>query len=445
MAKLVAGGCDHRATAPCEGVFGGKPMLRCVSIAAITAASVILFGCASAQLNYNTIDLASSSSRLITSQVLYNLAQFRSSPFAIPAQVSIPSGSATTTNSVTPTISVPLTSSLTTVIANSAAAPAFFSTSNTHAKPNGTIGGSVADQWSQNWTVTPLDEPDQLLRLRAIYRYGAGLIDRAEFTCEYPLVQENKSSGGSGQQSVNININGVTASAGVESNKPANSDEYSYKNAPCKSNIGTPDPSFLKLPTCIICEYPSDQPKPPKKPKPISVTGDLSSSTISVKGTSAPLTTDLIGATVTGYCIKASTVISAINDDPLTIELSQGGAACPKKGGTFFIARQQQPAAQQYVLDVNHQLTNRWLWNPECDGPLLPGSPPLGHYAGEDLYLNPGPASEFEYSNFVVFVLEATTESTATSGGATSSGKGTPQKAGATPLQQPARSEFILE
>lgn len=156
-----------------------------------------LAGCASTQLNFNTLDLASSSESLITSQVLYNLAKIRSFAYAVPAQVSIPSGSATTTNAVTPTLGGPIGPSLTTTLANSAAAPLFNATTRTHVNPNSTVSVSVGDQWSQNWTMTPLSDPDQLRRLRALYRFGAGWTNRAGLACEYPVVQKAKGGGAS--------------------------------------------------------------------------------------------------------------------------------------------------------------------------------------------------------------------------------------------------------
>src|SRR5215471_18271139 len=111
-------------------------MCRAIVVAACLVACVLIGGCASTQLNYNTLDLASSSENLITSQVLDNLARVRSFAYAIPAQVSIPSGSATTTNSVTPTLGGPIGPSLTTNVANSVASPSFFSTTKTHLNPN---------------------------------------------------------------------------------------------------------------------------------------------------------------------------------------------------------------------------------------------------------------------------------------------------------------------
>ena len=61
--------------------------LRIIAILAATcAAAVLVSGCASTQLNENTLDLAESTDNLLTKQVKYNLAQFIDSQMAIPAQ-----------------------------------------------------------------------------------------------------------------------------------------------------------------------------------------------------------------------------------------------------------------------------------------------------------------------------------------------------------------------
>jgi hypothetical protein len=348
---------------------------------AVAAAFCLLSaGCASTQLNSNTLDLASSSESLITSQVLYNLKKFGSAPYAIPAQVSIPSGSATTTNAVTPTLGGAIGPSLTTTLANSAAAPGFFATTKTHLNPNSTLSVSVGDQWSQNWTLTPLSDPDQLRRLRALYRFGAGWTNRPKLACEYPVVQ--KTGGGNGtssSQTVNVYVNG--AKADKDANNGGGNDLTAYTVDECeiervvklKTTIaGKPvvkeitvtsnktirevDPAFVTLPSCILCDYQSD-----------------------------------------------------------------------------------------HHLVVNKSLTNGWLWKPEQPTPF--GDPVrIGHIGDPELYLAPNEfcdvqCSEKEFSDFVLFVLEATLQSAAGSGG----GKGSPQKGGAPGiLQEKAQPQLQL-
>jgi len=413
------------------------------------AASVLLAGCASAQLNFNTLDLAASSDGLITSQVLFNLGKFRSSPYAIPSQVSIPSGSATTTNSITPTVSAPTGSAVTSTLANSAAAPVFFASTHSNVTPNGSVGGSVTDQWSQNWTLTPLEDPDQLRRLRALYRFGAGVVsDPAIFACEYPLVQkaENSGSGTSGQ-SVSVYVNGANASVQSDGAKSASNVTYTYDSEITNKchwkAAGTPDPTFLKPPGCIICDYQAL--KPAVKPKKITFSGNLNRTTIDKISDAAFGQRDLklVGSQIEGLCIPGSTTVKAINVPTnqgklSSIEISQPATCNGETHATI------TPSAKpDRTLKVNPRLTNRWLWNPSLGLPPPDGLVPLGRHAGQELYLRPGLSSRQEYSDFILFVLEATLESTSTAGGG-AGGKGTPQKGGApSPLQAPAAPTLI--
>jgi hypothetical protein len=336
----------------------GGVVMRVVRVAACFVTCFFFAGCASTQLNFNALDLASSSEDLITSQVLYNLAKVRSSPYAIPAQVNIPSGSATTTNAVTPTLGGPIGPSLTTTLANSAASPLFNATTKTHLNPNSTVSVSVGDQWSQNWTLTPLSDPDQLRRLRALYRFGAGWTDEGGLACEYPVVQ--KPQGGTGSsQTVNVYIDGKKP----ETETPEGPKDNSYSVPQCpKRIISQVDAAFVKPPGCVLCDY-----------------------------------------------------------------------------------------KNKHELVVNHELANNWLWDPAR--PSLYGEPlPLGHYGRQDLYLMPtrSPAcgqlseikcSEKEFSDFVLFVLEATLQSTSAAGG----GKGSPLKSGAPGvLQEKAAPQFQI-
>jgi hypothetical protein len=77
------------------------------------AIPLLLVGCASTQLNYNTLDLASTIDVLVINQVLSNLAKFKDSRGAIPSQVALTSGLVATSNSISPSISSPLNLGLT--------------------------------------------------------------------------------------------------------------------------------------------------------------------------------------------------------------------------------------------------------------------------------------------------------------------------------------------
>ncbi|MGD0420946.1 MAG: hypothetical protein ABSA68_15410 [Xanthobacteraceae bacterium] len=414
--------------------------------AAIAAASIAIAGCASTQLNYNTLDLASSSQDLLTSQVLFNLGKFRSSPYAIPSQVSIPSGSATTTNSITPTIGGPVGVQSTGTLANSAVAPAFFATTRTNVAPNGTFTASFGDQWSQNWTLTPLEDPDQLRRLRALYQFGAGWSDRKVFGCAYPLVQKAQSSGSMSSTPVNVYVNGANSSSKSNSQKSATNQTYIYSGKMAKACAyvtvqGSPDPAFLKPPGCIICDYTVELP-PSDEPTKIQFTGTVSSEKATVGKIDKDLDLKVVGSPITGLCIPGSTIVKAKNADG-SIVLSEHPTCDIEKTILTVSVTPVSPKSTPHVLQVNPSLSNEWLWKPNTGLPFPPDSK-LGNYAGLDLYLTPDPESRQKFSDFVLFVLEATLQSTSSQGGA-ASGKGTPQKAGGpASLQLPAQPQNLL-
>jgi hypothetical protein len=70
--------------------------------------SLFVSGCSSTQLNYNTLDLATSVGDIQTQQVLYNLSIILDDPAAIPTHIDLSDGTASTTNSIEPSISFPI-------------------------------------------------------------------------------------------------------------------------------------------------------------------------------------------------------------------------------------------------------------------------------------------------------------------------------------------------
>src|SRR5262245_466853 len=129
--------------------------MRCArqSAAATMAAVVVVAGCASTQLNYNTADLASSLNSLTKRQIFYNLAQALTDPEFAPSQATISIGTAQTLNSVTPSISVPLGTPVVTTT-RVGASPGLgrggsqFTSAIT--SPTPTLGVQVVDAWNQS-------------------------------------------------------------------------------------------------------------------------------------------------------------------------------------------------------------------------------------------------------------------------------------------------------
>jgi hypothetical protein len=73
------------------------------------AVSSHLAGCASTELTFNTLDIASTTDDLMTEQVFHNLSDFIDSDLAYPTQLVIGSGTATTNDSLTANYTDPLT------------------------------------------------------------------------------------------------------------------------------------------------------------------------------------------------------------------------------------------------------------------------------------------------------------------------------------------------
>ena len=190
-------------------------------LAVVTLVGVAIGGCASTQLNYNTLDLAASLDSLTTKQILFNLARTLEDPYAVPSEINIAAGTATTSNSITPTFSTPLSASTTAT-----------NTSFSVTHPNGTVSVGASDQWEQGWTLDPINNPDEVRRLQALYRYAIGWIrDDQAFKCEYPI-----------QSGANLTP------------KPR---KYTLNCAKADgSRVAIevmPDPTFLVRPSCVIC------------------------------------------------------------------------------------------------------------------------------------------------------------------------------------------------
>jgi hypothetical protein len=216
--------------------------LRLISI----AACLLVCGCASTQLNYNTADLASSLNSLTRRQIFFNLAQALTDPEFVPSQATISIGTAQTLNAVTPSISVPLGLPTVTMARDGTGrfAGSQFSTQVT--SPTPTLGLQMTDGWNQSWTMVPLNSAPQLRRLRALYQYVTGTmphlgarilsLEEAErlFLCEYPLQSFNvaPTSG-----NVIFRIDGC----------PNNNTRES------QSRVVHVDPTFTQGPSCIIC------------------------------------------------------------------------------------------------------------------------------------------------------------------------------------------------
>jgi len=231
------------------------------------ALSDALAGCASAQLNLNTLDLASTVGDIQTQQVLYNLSLLRDNPAAIPTHVDLTTGTASTTNSIAPTFGVPIDAGITaaTTIARAvAASPSTTTTTQTTSSlASATATTQLQDQWSQSWAYDPVISGDELRRLRLIYKYGLGLISDGDFIRGYPLIEKPQtiaySGGGDSGQIYNDPVYcpniGLRASTGTTEDvtRKQQSGPGAAKCASISINIQIPDEHFLHEPSCIVC------------------------------------------------------------------------------------------------------------------------------------------------------------------------------------------------
>ena len=210
---------------------------------------LVLTGCASTQLNYNTADLAASLGSLQKRQIFYNLSQALDDPEFVPSQVTISIGTAQTANAVNPNINIPLGPSFSsaTRVTDAARNPSTQLTGTfTSAAPG--IGVQLVDSWNQSWTMVPANGSNQLRRLRALYQFATGSFTGPEpgreltaeeaeklFLCEYPL-----------------------QALAVPSSPPG--DNIAYRLEGCPENGSGPrtrlmyaDPTFTQGPNCVIC------------------------------------------------------------------------------------------------------------------------------------------------------------------------------------------------
>jgi len=152
------------------------------------AVCLLVGACAAKQLNSNTLDLAASLDSLTTKQVLYNLGRALDDDSFVPSQVSIAAGSASTTNSVSPSVSIPLTPSSSVTTTTSFSNPQSGGVSAQAGLASVGLNVAVQDLWQQGWTLDPVGDADQLRRLTALYRYAVGSIaTEQEFLCQYPI------------------------------------------------------------------------------------------------------------------------------------------------------------------------------------------------------------------------------------------------------------------
>ena len=120
-----------------------------------------LTGCASWQLNDNTLDVGGSVGDLYERQVRSNLAYLKQHPNSLPSLFIVDTGEINTQGNVGANFTIPLGNSVTrTVVSNGVSEIV---------APYPSLGLPFGDQWSEKWTIKPFMKARQLIYLRAGY------------------------------------------------------------------------------------------------------------------------------------------------------------------------------------------------------------------------------------------------------------------------------------
>jgi hypothetical protein len=408
-------------------------------LAACATCSLAVAACASGQLNYNTLDLASTVDDLITKQVVYNLGKFWIDPSSNPTQVTVSAGSISTTNQASLSWANPLNTAVTTtdtaMTAAGAVVPALTHTA-TGVVGSATLTPSGTNQATQNWSVNTDADSDQERRLRALYRFATHT-DYDALCSEYPLIVTSgsvpsttlKNDTGAWDAAVKLaNAEGyadyikafprgfhvAAAELWIRADKhpgPNSTDTANWKKA-LQGDTPSDYLNYLNAKTDYKKSYENEAHE--QLARSIGIAGAETA-----LGSSQPVTvvsTPSGGMTVTAmdaqFLREPGCVICSAT-------ANIGNINVERHAPRFYC---KVPRLRVSDLYVNPRLTNGWLHAAPVDGVLDDQATVLGRYKDVQLYTT----SSERYRQFILFVLEATNEGSATG----QSGKGSPSNKG---------------
>jgi hypothetical protein len=231
-------------------------------------ACLLLVGCASTQLNYNTLDLGSSVSDLQKKQVLYNLSLFVDDPAAFPTHIDLQSGSAQTTNTIQPTVGVPLAASHLLQFSQSTGNGGTTNEVQT-TRPGFSLSIEGQNAQQQAWSYQPIIDGKELLRLRALYRYVVGVplpcdneqittcpaYDNDAFEYDFPIFRKAVTTSYSNLATEKKTDSGNIYCPDIGLNSLVQLGDQTAKVtcASISTVVQTPDENTLHYPNCILC------------------------------------------------------------------------------------------------------------------------------------------------------------------------------------------------
>jgi hypothetical protein len=135
-------------------------------------AATLLGGCTEAQLNNSTLKLTATIGALQRDQILDNLGEFLNHPLdqsPLPSMVLLGSGTVQVTDSITPTLRFP------------------YNGRNLFTEE---VDLSGQDQWTENWGLSPVIDPEDLERLQILFHWAAskGTANADDLQKSFPIV-----------------------------------------------------------------------------------------------------------------------------------------------------------------------------------------------------------------------------------------------------------------
>lgn len=386
---------------------------------ACAAVSVGLYlfvtGCASSQLNYNTLDLASSVGDIQTQQVLYNLSLILDDPAAIPTHLDLSDGTASTTNSIQPSISSPIAETIAegTVTVGGNVAGGGNQLQNTLARTGASAAISAQNLYSQSWDYTPVTDGDELRRLRALYKYALGTLTHAPcpnrrklVACERPF----------GNEDLLLDYPPVTKSVNVSYTNNADTTDSIYcqdigvRSVTYKTNASNKavDKNGMTFDDWQSRWKPNPNDSNCAKPNNLQCTGTAGR-------TLSQWDALWIPGTLTQYCASVSDTITVPDETYLHRPSCILCLRQKARTALYTPVPEAYPGSPADKLTVNERLQLlsgakfRWLYR---DGDPLPKDAVwLGHFAKHDLYISK--SEKWKLSDFTLFVAAATAQSRA--------------------------------
>jgi hypothetical protein len=213
---------------------------------------------------------------------LYNIEKFIDSETAIPSQITVTTGTASTTNSIAPSFSSPIDHAVQTTVAAAGAA----SKSTQATRPAATASIGASDTWAQNWGYSPITDAYQMRRLRALYRFSIDG-DAQAFIDRYPLLYKSRSinqplclDDPTGEVKLKFEpnttgANGINRTVYLCATGYSSNSTFQVAATTVSDTELVPDEHYLRPPACVVCLRSGRYGKGPLKKKDLTINKNL--------------------------------------------------------------------------------------------------------------------------------------------------------------------------